>query len=594
MRGRSGVITTLLTACAAAVACGGGGHHNNPTVVTQTSFPQGFLPALMGTGRGDVALRLDGPLFAVQGSDDVIVVSNVDGSVATHDVDDTQNPALISITAGFGADGRWFAGDTVGRIWEIAPDGLSATVFVNTNTGQPIKGLAFSPSGFGPGGELYAAVGTGSTPGIYKVSGTPSQAGLFLAGNYVDLAFSPTTLMAIDATDAQVDAINADASISSSRGGFVTPVGIAVDSAASEIYVADAGAGLLYTMPVASGAPTARAPYHFDAAGPSGISCDGVAAIAFVTTDPPAIRGANLPRIDPAGTNFTGVFVGPTVGYGDLEFDKFGGFTFVANDDDSGVAGDTTNNFIFTAERDLSSASALNTGIGDASHGEQLLALAIDPKTQAFYIGTSFGNLFRRAAADGSITQLIDAPDGSPAILGLELAPASFCAPDPDPCLVATTENGKVIVIDLGSPNLTDVIRTEPGARLSDLVFASDGTLYVVDDDDDEIPPTRSRILELDQDGSLIDQVAVDGRVDGIEIDEGGDRLLATAQPAAGSDQLLEITLPISPSSDVTPIGTIDIDDGYFPTGIVYDRLGVSVSRKGNNFTGLEPKDTLP
>src|SRR5262249_58923340 len=124
----------------------------------------------------------------------------------------------------------------------------------------------------------------------------------------------------------------------------------------------------------------------------------------------------------------------------------------------------TQSNFVFSATRDFSGIGTLSSGIHDpAQPAEQLLSLAIDPKAQLAYIGTDHGNLFRRNT-DGTITQLIHAPDGAPAMLGLELAPrGSFCAPVPDPCLVATTDAGTVIVIDLTAPALDDVIRTQPG-----------------------------------------------------------------------------------------------------------------------------------
>jgi DNA-binding beta-propeller fold protein YncE len=177
-------------------------------------------------------------------------------------------------------------------------------------------------------------------------------------------------------------------------------------------------------------------------------------------------------------------------------------------------------------------------------------------------------------------------------MLGLELAPQAFC-PDPNPCLVATTENGTVIQIDLNAPDLDDVIRSEPGARFSDLVFASDGTFYVVDCDDSD-PPIGSRILEFGPAGNFVDDLTVDGRLDGIEIDEGGDRLLVVAGQTPGPDQVLEITLPLSPSSDVTALADIDVDDAFFPTGIIYDRLGDVAVRKGNNFTALQAESVGP
>jgi hypothetical protein len=88
----------------------------------------------------------------------------------------------------------------------------------------------------------------------------------------------------------------------------------------------------------------------------------------------------------------------------------------------------------------------------------------------------------------------------------------------------------------------------------------------------------------------VVDTWTVDGRADGIEIDEGGNRLLVTTE-MAGGHLLLEIDLA---SDDVTALANINIDDGYFPTGIVYDRLGTAVVRQGNNSTALDAVDVRP
>jgi hypothetical protein len=81
------------------------------------------------------------------------------------------------------------------------------------------------------------------------------------------------------------------------------------------------------------------------------------------------------------------------------------------------------------------------------------------------------------------------------------------------------------------------------------------------------------------------------GRPDGIEIDEGGDRLLVTSFFAVGGDRLLEVALA---DSQVTQIANIDIDEGFFPTGIVYDRLGTAIVRSGESFTSLDAVSVFP
>ena len=109
MRGGPKAITALLAlACAGGIACGGGGGHDTVTIITRNSFPQGLLPVLGGSGRGDVALRLDGDLYFVDGSDEVKVVTRIGGGLPATFANDVGgvNNVLLSITVGFGDDQR--------------------------------------------------------------------------------------------------------------------------------------------------------------------------------------------------------------------------------------------------------------------------------------------------------------------------------------------------------------------------------------------------------------------------------------------------------------------------------------------------------
>ena len=110
---------------------------------------------------------------------------------------DNGNAVLRSVVVA--SDGTVFVGDDLGQIWRIPANGGSATLLVDTTTGEPITGLAVAPSGFGDfGGSLIAAAGTA---GIVQVStGSPPVSTPFVANGdrYVDVAFSGTTLFALD------------------------------------------------------------------------------------------------------------------------------------------------------------------------------------------------------------------------------------------------------------------------------------------------------------------------------------------------------------------------------------------------------------
>ena len=634
MRWRASGTTALLwLACAVAVACGGGGG-GGTTVIKKPSFPQGFLPALLEGSllsdpcqssvtrtAGDVALGSEGDLFAVAQTSDVYAVSRTDGScrVFAHAAG---NPTLLSITLPSGDDARFFAGDATGQIWVISNDGSSATVYIDTGN-QPITGLAFAPKGYGDvEGSLLAAAGTSGVLRITVSADAPPAVDTFAAspgGSIVDLAFLKDTLFAIrrvDSTHGQIDKIEIEDTTGTTttfQTGFIAPVGIAVASDFDEIYVADAGDDVLKTVPVDGGAPTPRARYDFDTFAANGIAYDGIATLVWITAGPLAIRGSNLPRVDPANENFGRAFAGPTSGYGDLELDRFGEFILVANDEDDPLDStetDEVNNFLFSVPREADKVTTLESELGTPP--DQLFAVAIDPVSQVIYFSSfspvaPFDSEIQKREPgeegdEGEVSLLVSLAQNDPdaRVLGLELAPPTFGSFGGH--LIATTADGRVFAIDPLAPSSFVPITLSgpplPVSHLVDLVFASTGELYVVDNDADENDandPDTSRILRISPTGTVTDLQAPTsalGLVDGIEIDEGGDRLLVTSQTAGGF-QLLEVSLGAIPAT-VKALANIEIDDGFFPTGVVYDRLGSVVFRQSDATTELGAASVAP
>ena len=195
---------------------------------------------------------------------------------------------------------------------------------------------------------------------------------------------------------------------------------------------------------------------------------------------------------------------------------------------------------------------------------------------------------------------MINPPDGARAMLGLELAPPGFCAFDP--CLVAAidstaTRNGVVFEIDPNNPGQAQpvLLSGPPGVRFSDLVFASDGTLYVLDCDDDNDVPIESMILARSPGGG-ISELPVAARL------PMGSRSTKVAIACSSSAR------PQAPTScsrsrsrcrsrrprDPVALADVDVDDGHFPTGIIYDRLGNVAVRRGNNSTALQAESVAP
>jgi sugar lactone lactonase YvrE len=459
-----------------------------------------------------------------------------------------------------------------------------------------LTGLAVVPSGFGDvkKGSLVAAAGASgiaviTTDEAPTATVIPDTAGR----DYVDLAFSDGQLFALDAAADQIDTLDdaAGGAPTQLEDRFDDVVGMAIDPDAAEILVADAGAQALRALPVAGGEPVDRAPYDFAATAPSGIAFDGVGTVAFVTMSNGAavVRGSALPRIDPTIADYP-VLKSTTAGYGDLEFDRHGAFLLVANDpDDPAVAGDAVDNFLFSVKRS-GRAKRLESGIGAASDGEGLLSLAVDLFTETIYLGSSRGMIYQRTS-DKEVSLLASVAAPSVAVLGLELAPGGFGSFGGQ--LIATTSEGEVIAIDPQSPTPTVLIATITAtpsgspARLSDLVFTEDGVLYVLDNGQSAVAG-NPRVLQVAADGTVTPLALPAGsrlgQPDGIEIDEGGQRLLVATSFDNDVDQVLQITLG---TVTVTPLANVDIDDAFFPTGIVYDRLGTAIVRLGDTSTSL-------
>jgi hypothetical protein len=227
--------------------------------------------------------------------------------------------------------------------------------------------------------------------------------------------------------------------------------------------------------------------------------------------------------------------------------------------------------------------STLSATIG--APDEQLLSLAIDPATQTIYMGSDRGNVYRRTA-DGTLSLLVSA--SADPVLGLELAPATFGSFGGR--LVATTEAGELLVIDPQSPTpVASITPSQTLTTLDDLVFSSDGTLYALENDGSSTP----RLLSIMADGTVTRISTAPGqlgRPDGIEIDEGGARLLVTSA-FASNNRLLAVALA---NGQVSQLAAIDIDEGFFPSGIVYDRLGTIVYRQGDTSTSLAAVSIFP
>jgi sugar lactone lactonase YvrE len=188
--------------------------------------------------------------------------------------------------------------------------------------------------------------------------------------------------------------------------------------------------------------------------------------------------------------------------------------------------------------------------------------------------------------------------------LGLEVAPDTFGAFGGH--LVATTSMGEVFTIDPVSPTpllLTTIDSLDPPttARLVDLVFASDGRLFVLDNGDGPGGPNPidAQVIEVAPNGAT-EALVVDplnlGFPEGVAMDEGANRLLIATIKDSGPAQLISLALGADGPGDesITAIANLVLQPGFFPTGIVYDRIGTVIVRQGAGTTAVDAISVAP
>ncbi|MEM7409416.1 MAG: hypothetical protein AAF430_04175 [Myxococcota bacterium] len=583
-------ITTLVWGLGGSLSCGGGGGGGGGGIITiPFAFPQGFFPiSITAAGPSDAAFAPGGgDLLFVTGTGDIFRVAIADGALTTFATGVGGGALLRSIVVA--GDGAVFVGAANGDVLQVDAMGVSMP-FANTGA-NPVTGLAIGPAESPFEGNVLAAAGASGIQVIDRNSpGTPMV--LTTAADYIDLTFSGVTLVALDTTNDEVDTIATDGTDTVLQAGLNDPVGITLDAAAQQLLVAEAGNDRLSFVPVTGGGPTPLAPYDFDPMG-TGIAYDGLGTIAFVSADPPGaaatLQGINVPPLSPA--TFGGTFGGPTAGFGDLELLRDGNFVAVANDpDDPMDPTDSFNNFLFTVNR-FAEIQLVQTGIAGAQ--ELLLSLTSDPVTQQLFIGTASGTIIERNGLGGLSLFATDPAGGQ--ILGLERAPATFGAFGGQ--LFATTDRGDILRIDPANPMpvvfanvMTPAAQPAP---LSDLVFSSDGRLFVLDNGD-EITPTP-RVFEFDAAGMATDlglNPASLGQPDGLGIDEGGNRLLVATVVTAQA-QLLAVNLTTPPTVSALNL-LVSLDEGFLPTGVVYDRIGGAVVRIGSDTAGFALVQVFP
>ena len=231
-------------------------------------------------------------------------------------------------------------------------------------------------------------------------------------------------------------------------------------------------------------------------------------------------------------------------GYGSFTLDANGNLLFVVNDSDE----------IRLLDRNTCTVTTVATGV---SGGSVLLGMTYN--NGSIYVGADNGNIYKVDPTSGSST--LFATISSP-VNGIVIAPAAYGSYGGQ--LIVATEDGDIYAVDQSVASPTPVlIANIGGSYASALIFGIDGTLYVAAYD--ETVSANNKIVTVTAAGVVTDFATGFSNPDGLAIDNNGGFLYVAD---SGDDTLKSVTIP---GGIVSTITSVDFDDGWYPSPIIYD-----------------------
>jgi sugar lactone lactonase YvrE len=225
---------------------------------------------------------------------------------------------------------------------------------------------------------------------------------------------------------------------------------------------------------------------------------------------------------------------------------------------------------VFRVARTTGAVSTVSTTVGT---GDALVSVAYHGPSNMIYVGQCCsGTIYEVDPTTGSSSTF--ATTSLSSVNGLVFAPMSFGSYGGH--LIGCSNNGSVIAVDLSAPTSPATIATGLGS-LSDLEFASDGTLYVA---------ASSTVITVSATGSTTTVATGFSAADGIAVDDGRS-LLYVAD--SSTDQLYSVTMT---GGTRTSMGGYDFDSGYYPSGLLYDGVGTIIMSTGESsltLVGIAP-----
>jgi DNA-binding beta-propeller fold protein YncE len=183
-------------------------------------------------------------------------------------------------------------------------------------------------------------------------------------------------------------------------------------------------------------------------------------------------------------------------------------------------------------------------------------------------VGDTSGNIYALNPSSGASTLLVDIGDY---VNALAVAPEGYGSLEGQ--LLVAVRSGELVAVNTASAATTVV--TDTGGTLSDIEFASDGTLYAVDYD-------YTEVITISSDGMTSTVASGFNAPDGIAVDEDGGRLLVSD---CGGDTLYGVQISDGARTD---LGSYDFDGGWYPSGLAFDGVETLLIATGEDHLTIQ------
>jgi hypothetical protein len=252
-----------------------------------------------------------------------------------------------------------------------------------------------------------------------------------------------------------------------------------------------------------------------------------------------------------------------TVGYGNLAVDGSGNIL---------VPGENGTLYRIKKNTGRLEVVAANIGLSDGGPFD-LMSCVYNPAVDRIYVSEVNYNpsrIYSVDPADGSSQLLVNLGNNG-YICQLLMAPAGFGAHGG--YLLAVTYGGAgsgIVAINPGNPTST---ATVSALKCQSATFGPDGTLYATD-------YYGGRVVTISSTGVVTDYLTGQSNVEGIAVNKANTRMYIARTSLSGNvDSLYSVTMPgkVVKALAFEP----DLDDGYYPTGLILDGAGKIIFNSG-------------